>query len=161
MAKARTIGIGVDYSTTSKSALKWAIDNLINTGDTIVVILVLSPKSDPANKKLFADTGSPLIPLVEFKEVGVCKKYGITPDTELFNLLDTLCMTKRVNVVAKVYWGDPREKLCESCKLSQTMISLLLVQKSGAIKKRWWVRLVVEAVLGSVVVGRLGSGDDD
>lgn len=58
MAKARTIGIGMDYSATSKSALKWAIDNLIESEDIIVIILVLSPKSDPANKKLFADTGS-------------------------------------------------------------------------------------------------------
>lgn len=135
MAKARTIGIGMDYSTTSKSALKWAIDNLIETGDTVVVILVLSPKSDPANKKLFADTGSPLIPLVEFKEVGVCRKYGITPDTELFNLLDTLCMTKRVNVVAKVYWGDPREKLCEAVNYLKLDSLVVGSRGLGAIKR--------------------------
>ncbi|KAK1423490.1 hypothetical protein QVD17_18793 [Tagetes erecta] len=114
MAKARTIGIGMDYSSTSKTALKWAINNLIDAGDTIVILLVLSPKSDPVNKQLFADTGSPLIPLVEFKESGVCKKYGIIPDSELFNLLDTVSATKKANVVAKVYWGDPREKLCEA-----------------------------------------------
>ncbi|KAD7117745.1 hypothetical protein R6Q59_013783 [Mikania micrantha] len=114
MAKARTIGIGMDYSATSKTALKWAIDNLIDAGDTVVVLLVLSPKSDPVNKQLFADTGSPLIPLMEFKEIGVCKKYGITPDSELFNMLDTIFATKKAQVVAKVYWGDPREKLCEA-----------------------------------------------
>ncbi|KAL8229271.1 hypothetical protein R6Q57_014171 [Mikania cordata] len=114
MAKARTIGIGMDYSATSKTALNWAIDNLIDVGDTVVVLLVLSPKSDPVNKQLFADTGSPLIPLMEFKEIGVCKKYGITPDSELFNMLDTISATKKAEVVAKVYWGDPREKLCEA-----------------------------------------------
>ncbi|XP_076955356.1 universal stress protein PHOS32 [Bidens hawaiensis] len=114
MAKARTIGIAMDYSTTSKTALKWAIDNLIDGGDTVVVLLVLSPKSDPVNKQLFADTGSPLIPLVEFKETGVCKKYGYTPDSELFDLLDSVSLAKKAKVVAKVYWGDPREKLCEA-----------------------------------------------
>ncbi|XP_076891735.1 universal stress protein PHOS32-like [Bidens hawaiensis] len=111
---ARTIGIAMDYSRTSKTALKWAIDNLIDAGDTVVVLLVLSPKSDPVNKQLFADTGSPLIPLVEFKEIGVCKKYGYTPDAELFDLLDNVYVGKKAKVVAKVYWGDPREKLCEA-----------------------------------------------
>ncbi|XP_071696017.1 universal stress protein PHOS34 [Rutidosis leptorrhynchoides] len=114
MAKARTIGIGIDYSATSKSSLEWAVDNLVDTGDTIVVILVLSPKSDPVNKKLFADTGSPLIPLVELKDISVCKKYGITPDPQLFNILDTVSSTKRVKVMGKVYWGDPKEKICEA-----------------------------------------------
>ncbi|KAI7745426.1 hypothetical protein M8C21_011367 [Ambrosia artemisiifolia] len=114
MAKARTIGIAMDYSTTSKTALKWAVDNLIGPGDTVVVLLVLSPKSDPVNKQLFEDTGSPLIPLVELKEIGVCKKYGITPDSEIFDMLDCVSVDKKANVVAKVYWGDPREKLCEA-----------------------------------------------
>ncbi|KAI3712711.1 hypothetical protein L1987_71275 [Smallanthus sonchifolius] len=79
MARARTIGIGMDHTAASKTALKWAIDNLIDDGDTVVVVLVLPSKSDPVSKKIFAETGSPLIPLVEFKEIDVCKKYGITP----------------------------------------------------------------------------------
>ncbi|KAJ9564673.1 hypothetical protein OSB04_000639 [Centaurea solstitialis] len=114
MSKARTIGIAMDYSPTSKSALKWAIDNLIESEDTIYIIIVLSPKSDPVNKKLFADTGSPLIPLIELKEVDVCKKYGITADPEVFEMLETVASTKKAKVEAKVYWGDPREKLCEA-----------------------------------------------
>lgn len=129
MAKVRTIGIGMDYSTTSKSALKWAIDNLIEAGDTIVVLLVLSPKSDPVNKKLFADTGSPLIPLMEFKDIGVCKKYGITPDSEVFKLLETVSSTKKAKVEAKVYWGDPREKLCEA--VNHLKLDCLVVGSRG------------------------------
>ncbi|KAK9064951.1 hypothetical protein SSX86_016334 [Deinandra increscens subsp. villosa] len=114
MPKPRTIGIGMDYSAKSKKALEWAIDNLIDAGDTAAILLVLSPKSDPVNKQLFADSGSPLIPLAEFKEIGVCRKYGIAPDSELFDMLDTVSATKKAEVVAKVYWGDPREKLCEA-----------------------------------------------
>ncbi|KAL8200274.1 hypothetical protein R6Q57_011613 [Mikania cordata] len=105
MPKARTIGIGIDYSATSKSALKWAIDNLIDDGDTIVVVLVLSPKSDPVNRKVFVNTGSPLIPLVELKEIDVCKKYGISSDSDVFEMLDAVSIVNKVKVVAKVYWG--------------------------------------------------------
>ncbi|XAR73604.1 hypothetical protein NMG60_11007626 [Bertholletia excelsa] len=116
MVKARTVGVAMDYSATSKSALRWALDNLIGSGDTIIVIHVLSPKSDPTNKLLFEDTGSPLIPLEEFKEVNVCKKYGLNPDPEVLDLLDTFSKTKDAKVRAKIYWGDAREKLCDSVK---------------------------------------------
>lgn len=135
MAKARTIGIGMDYSATSKLALKWTIDNLIDAGDTIVVLFVLSPKSDPANKKLFAHTGSPLIPLVELKEHGVCKKYGIIPDSELFDMLDSVSRNKMAKVVGTVYWGDPREKLCEAVNLLKLDSLVLGSRGLGAIKR--------------------------
>ncbi|EYU41393.1 hypothetical protein MIMGU_mgv1a023533mg, partial [Erythranthe guttata] len=110
MAKARLVGVGMDYSATSKSALKWAIHDFVEDGDQIIMIHVASPKADPTNKQLFADTGSPLIPLEEFREMNV-------------------------KVVAKVYWGDPREKLCgavEQLKLD----SLVLGSRGlGAIKR--------------------------
>ncbi|KAI3813763.1 hypothetical protein L1987_18495 [Smallanthus sonchifolius] len=114
MTRARTIGIGMDHSAASRTALKWAIENLIDAGDTVVVVLVLPSKSDPVNKKLFLDTGSPLIPLLEFKEIDVRKKYGITPQSQIFDMLDTVSAAKQVKVVAKVYWGNPRDKLCEA-----------------------------------------------
>lgn len=58
MAKARSFGIGMDYSATSKSALKWTIDNLVEEADRIILIHVASAKSDPTNKQLFQNTGS-------------------------------------------------------------------------------------------------------
>ncbi|KAK6127496.1 hypothetical protein DH2020_038760 [Rehmannia glutinosa] len=110
MAKARLVGIGMDYSATSKSALNWAINNLIEEGDQIIIIHVVSPKADPTNKQLFEDTGSPLIPLEEFREINV-------------------------KVVAKVYWGDPREKLCDA--VEQLRLDSLVVGSRGlgAIKR--------------------------
>ncbi|KAL0423343.1 UNVERIFIED_CONTAM: hypothetical protein Sradi_0869100 [Sesamum radiatum] len=127
--KSRLVGIGMDYSATSKSALNWAINNLIEEGDQIVIIHVVSPKADPTNKQLFADTGSPLIPLEEFRGINVSKHYGLNPDPEVLDMLDTVSKTRRVKVVAKVYWGDPREKLCDAAE--QLKLDSLVVGSRG------------------------------
>ncbi|XP_047972862.1 universal stress protein PHOS34 [Salvia hispanica] len=129
MAKPRIVGIGMDYSATSKLALNWAIHNLVGEGDQIIIIHVSSPKADTTNKQLFEDTGSPLIPLLEFRDINVAKRYGLTPDPEVLDMLDTLSHTKQVKVVAKVYWGDPREKLCDA--VEQLKIDTLVVGSRG------------------------------
>lgn len=58
MGRSRRVGIGMDYSATSKKGLRWAIENMIGEGDEIIIIHVASPKSEPTNKLLFQDTGS-------------------------------------------------------------------------------------------------------
>lgn len=60
MGKARTVGVGMDYSPISKAALRWAADNLMEEGDRIILIHVQPPKSDHTRKALFEDTGSRL-----------------------------------------------------------------------------------------------------
>ncbi|KAF7816303.1 Universal stress protein A-like protein [Senna tora] len=126
MPKIRTVGIAMDFSPTSKLALRWAVDNLINDGDRIILINVQPPTSDHTRKELFEDTGSPaLVPLEELKEMNFTKQYGIARDFEVLDVLDTVSKTKGAKVVAKVYWGDPREKLCvasEDLKLDSLVI---------------------------------------
>jgi hypothetical protein len=39
-ATKHTIAIGMDYSPSSKAAVKWAADNLLKTGDRVVLIHV-------------------------------------------------------------------------------------------------------------------------
>ncbi|CAA0814541.1 Adenine nucleotide alpha hydrolases-like superfamily protein [Striga hermonthica] len=119
----------MDYSATSKSALNWAINNLIEECDRIIVIHVVSPKADPTNKQLFEDTGSPLIPLEELKEINVSKHYGLTPDPEVLDMLVAVSKTKKVKVEAKVYWGDAREKLCDAAE--QLHLDSLVVGSRG------------------------------
>ncbi|XP_010558670.1 PREDICTED: universal stress protein PHOS32 [Tarenaya hassleriana] len=114
MAKARIVGVGMDYSPTSKSALRWAAENLVDDGDHLVLIHVQPPNAGHTRKILFEDTGSPLVPLEEFREINFSKQYGLAYDPQVLDVLDTLSRAKTVKVVAKVYWGDPREKLCDA-----------------------------------------------
>lgn len=58
MAKARIVGVAMDFSPTSKLALRWAVDNLINKGDQIIMINVQPPNADHTRKELFENTGS-------------------------------------------------------------------------------------------------------
>ncbi|KAF8398849.1 hypothetical protein HHK36_014713 [Tetracentron sinense] len=135
MGKARTVGIGMDYSPSSKSALRWVIDNLVEEGDRIILIHVQSPKCDNAQKKLWEESGSPLIPLEEFKEMNLSKQYGLTPDPEVLDVLDTVSRTKGAKVVSKIYWGDPREKLCDAVD-DLKLNSLVLGSRGFGVIKR-------------------------
>jgi nucleotide-binding universal stress UspA family protein len=111
----RSIGIAVDYSPSSKSALKWALDNLADKGDRVVVIHVNQNKApESGQSQLWEKSGSPLIPLAEFKEGNLSKHYELSPDAEVLDMLDTAARQKELEVIAKVYWGDAREKLCDA-----------------------------------------------
>jgi len=55
----RSIGIAVDYSPSSKSALKWALDNLADKGDRIVVIHINQNKEpESGQSQLWDKAGS-------------------------------------------------------------------------------------------------------
>ncbi|GJM88759.1 hypothetical protein PR202_gb01422 [Eleusine coracana subsp. coracana] len=108
----RKIGVAMDYSPSSKKALDWAVQNLLRKGDTLVVLHVLHHGSE--GHALWAKSGTPLIPLSEFREPAVMKQYGVTCDAEVLDMIDTAARQKELKVVAKLYWGDAREKLCDA-----------------------------------------------
>uniref|UniRef100_A0A0D6R5I4 UspA domain-containing protein n=1 Tax=Araucaria cunninghamii TaxID=56994 RepID=A0A0D6R5I4_ARACU len=137
----RSIGVAVDNSSTSKAALKWAIHNLVDRGDRVVVVHVHKDKPDPPQKKLWEDTGSPLIPLSEFREPSLAKQYGLTPDPEVLSLLDTVSREKEARVVVKIYWGDPREKICDA--VEDNKLDCLVVGSRG-------LGLIKRVLMGSV-----------
>ncbi|GMJ04670.1 hypothetical protein HRI_004136200 [Hibiscus trionum] len=64
-AKCRPIGrlgVAMDFSMSSRNALRWAIDNLADKGDTFYIIHI-NPNSPDDSHSHLAKSGSPLIPL--------------------------------------------------------------------------------------------------
>lgn len=114
MVEEEAIGVAVDFSKSSKCALQWAIDNLAQSGDTLYIIHIHPKSGDESRNALWVSSGSPLIPLVEFRNPQVMHKYEVVADAELIGMLDTVAREKGVKVVAKIYWGDAREKVLES-----------------------------------------------
>ncbi|KAH8485019.1 hypothetical protein H0E87_026697 [Populus deltoides] len=111
----RNLGVAMDFSPSSKNALKWAIDNLVDDGDTLYLINVNSNSLDESRNKLWAESGCPLIPLDEFKDPEILKNYGVKVDAEVLDMLDTISRQKKVRVVSKLYWGgDAREKVLDA-----------------------------------------------
>jgi len=137
----RTIGMGMDYSPSSKAAARWAVDNLVKAGDRIILVHVLPKGADASHKELWMNTGSPLIPLPEFMEMNVQARYGLNPDKEVLEILQAASKAKQVEVLAKIYWGDAREKLCEAVDDLKADLFVLGCRGLGPLKR---------ALLGSV-----------
>lgn len=114
MGKDRKIGVALDFSKGSNLALEWAIDNLLEKDDTLYVIHIKPAQGSESRNLLWSTSGSPLIPLAELREQDVMRKYEIPCDPVVLGLLDAVSKQKEVTVVAKLYWGDARDKLCEA-----------------------------------------------
>lgn len=117
------------------------MDNLVKASNWIILIHVLPRGADASHKELWKSTGSPLIPLLEFMEMNVQARYGINPDKEVLEILQAESKSKQVEVLAKVYWGDAREKLCEAVDDLKVNTFVLGCRGLGPLKR---------ALLGSV-----------
>ncbi|XP_022741848.1 universal stress protein PHOS34-like [Durio zibethinus] len=138
----RRMGVAVDFSASSKNALKWAVDNVIRKGDHLILITI-KPEGhyEEGEMQLWEVTGSPFIPLSEFSDPVVMKKYGVKPDPETLDIVSTAARQKEVEVLMKIFWGDPREKLCEA--IDSIPLSCIIVGNRGLGKLK-------RAIMGSV-----------
>ncbi|KAL5230718.1 hypothetical protein ABZP36_029494 [Zizania latifolia] len=126
----RRIGVALDYSASSKRALDWAVSNLLRRGDTIVVVHVLHHGGEEAKHALWDNKSeSPLIPLSEFRDPMAMQQYGVHCDAEVLDMLDTAASQLELTVVAKLYWGDAREKLCDA--VEEQKIDTLVMGSRG------------------------------
>lgn len=137
----RRIGVAVDFSACSKKALKWAVDNVVRDGDHLILITVRPEGNyEEGEMQLWEATGSPLVPLMEFSDPTIMRKYGVKPDPETIDIVSTIAQ-KGVVVVMKIYWGDAREKICEA--IDKIPLSCIIIGNRGLGKLK-------RAILGSV-----------
>ncbi|RDX94568.1 Universal stress protein A-like protein, partial [Mucuna pruriens] len=111
----RRLGVAVDFSPFSTKALKWTLDNMVKEGDHLILIIVRHSQTyEHGEMQLWEATGSPLIPLVEFSDPVLMKKYELKPDPEVLDIVSTAAKQKNIVVLMKIYWGDAREKIIEA-----------------------------------------------
>ncbi|XP_052156803.1 universal stress protein PHOS32-like [Oryza glaberrima] len=113
----RNIGVAMDFSACSKAALRWAAASMARPGDRLVLVHVkASFQYEQGVAHLWEQQGSPMIPLVELADPRVSRIYGVAPDAETIGILTSAANQKGVEVVAKVYWGEPAKKLTEAAQ---------------------------------------------
>ncbi|KAJ3681351.1 hypothetical protein LUZ60_015840 [Juncus effusus] len=138
---ARRVGVAVDFSPCSKKAIQWAAENIVKTGDHLIVVNAFKPANYDGEILLWESTGSPYIPLSDLSNPAIVKKYGVKPDAETLDILNTIARQKEVVVVMKVYYGDAREKICEA--INNIPLSCLVIGNRGLGK-------IKRVILGSV-----------
>ncbi|KVH96431.1 Rossmann-like alpha/beta/alpha sandwich fold [Cynara cardunculus var. scolymus] len=97
MGDVRKVGVAVDFSMCSRAALQWAVDNMLRKGDHLILVNIRpDTNSEETEMLLWETTGSPLIPLSEFTDAHVMKKYGTKPDPETLDIVNLVATQKEL-----------------------------------------------------------------
>jgi hypothetical protein len=89
MSTERFIGVALDYSASSKYALKWVVDNLVREGDQLIVVIVHKDYSpNDGQYQLFGKYGSRKHPL--FHCLGIFCDFTLNADLVIFCLKELI-----------------------------------------------------------------------
>ncbi|RZB90462.1 hypothetical protein D0Y65_023081 [Glycine soja] len=92
------LGVAVDFSACSIKALKLTVDNVVREGDNLVLIIVRHAHGYE-HMQLWETTGSPLIPLAEFSDPVLMKRYELKPAPEVIDIVSTAATQKKIKKV--------------------------------------------------------------
>ncbi|KAG0472084.1 hypothetical protein HPP92_016630 [Vanilla planifolia] len=127
MAADRRVGVAMDFSPCSRQALRWAVENVVRDGDHLIVVNVQKEVCyEVGEVQLWEATGSPFIPLSDISDPAIMKKYGVKPDAETLDVLNTVSRQKSPH---KDLLGDPREKICEA--IDHIPLNCLIIGNRG------------------------------
>ncbi|KAB2040223.1 hypothetical protein ES319_D02G068100v1 [Gossypium barbadense] len=140
MATERRIGVAIDFSSSSKSALKWAMENVIRKEDHLTLITIQPEGNyEKGEMQLWEGIGSRILCSINYP--ATMKKYGVKHDPEVVEIVSNGAKQKEVEVLMEAYWGDPREKLCEA--IDSIPLNCIIVGNRGLGKLK-------RAIMGSV-----------
>ncbi|CAK9213311.1 unnamed protein product [Sphagnum troendelagicum] len=149
MADARYFGVAVDYSPSSKYAFKWAVDNVLRAGDVVILLFVNKDSRDGDAADLWGAGGSPVVPFEELSDAVIQRRYQAKADEEISRYAEEAATVKKAKVMAKFYWGDPKEKLVKAV-VEIPLDALIMGSRGFGTFKRTLLGSVSNSVVNSV-----------
>jgi len=145
----RYIGVALDYSPSSKYALKWTLENILRPNDHLIVVVVNKEMLlEGGAGVLWEKTGTPLIPLAAAEDAHTQHNYQLKIDEEVSKILQEAA-AKKITVVYKVYWGDPKEKI-SSAVVDAPLDNLVMGCRGLSALKRTFMGSVSNYVTNNV-----------
>lgn len=149
MSGVRYIGVALDYSPSSKYALKWALDNILRPNDHLIVVVVnREVLLEGGTAVLWEKSGTPFIPLADAEDAHIQRTYQLKIDEEVTKTLHEAA-AKKITVVYKVYWGDPKEKI-SSAVVDAPLDNLVMGCRGLSALKRTFMGSVSNYVTNNV-----------
>lgn len=161
---AKNIGVAMDFSTSSKCALQWALDNLAQKGESVIIIHIKSGSPDESRDKIWAESGA--------------RKYIYISSWSLQHIYRYICIYTYLiwwllqlwfhcrSSGSRSCWRSMSLKLISSCWICWTrrrdrkrfvvfmflffflfiwsVLSVCSVDISGCFSWRWWLRFTGE-----------------
>ncbi|XP_028180735.1 uncharacterized protein LOC114367741, partial [Glycine soja] len=119
------LGVAVDFSACSIKALKLTVDNVVREGDNLVLIIVRHAHGYE-HMQLWETTGSPLIPLAEFSDPVLMKRYELKPAPEVIDIVSTAATQKKIKK-----YCSANEDLLGRCSVIMESVSNYVVNNAS------------------------------